>query len=56
MLSAHNAMPQEGHLEAIYYIFSYLKGHENSQIVFDHAYTNLMKDILKIVIEASFSP
>jgi len=30
MLSAHNAMPREGHLEAVYYIFSYLKGHKNS--------------------------
>jgi len=24
MLSAHNTMPHEGHLEAVYYIFSYL--------------------------------
>jgi len=31
MLSAHNAMPREGHLEAVYHIFAYLKGHENSR-------------------------
>jgi len=41
MLSAHNAMPREGHLEAVYYVFLYLKGHENSQVVFDPAYANL---------------
>ncbi len=33
MLSAHNATPREGHLEGIYHIFSYLKGHKNSKLV-----------------------
>ena len=37
MLSSHNAMPREGHLDAIYYIFAYLKKHENSTMVFDSA-------------------
>jgi len=41
MLSAHNALPREGHLEAVYHIFSYLKGHENSHIVFDPAYPDI---------------
>jgi len=41
MLSAHNALPREGHLEAIYHIFSYLKGHENSCLVFDPTYPNI---------------
>ena len=41
MLSAHNALPREGHLEAIYHIFSYLKTHENSKLVFDPAYPNI---------------
>jgi hypothetical protein len=36
MLSSHNAMPREGHMEAVYYIFAYLKKHENSTMVFDH--------------------
>ena len=35
MLSAHNAMPRVGHLEAVYHIFAYLKKHENSTMVFD---------------------
>jgi hypothetical protein len=37
MLSSHNAMPREGHLDAVYYIFAYLKKHENSTMVFDDA-------------------
>jgi len=41
MLSAHNALPREGHLEAVYHIFSYLKGHENSRLVFDPAYPDI---------------
>jgi len=41
MLSSHNAMPREGHLEGIYHIFSYLKGHENSKLVFDPAYPEI---------------
>ena len=35
-LSRHQALPRRGHLEAIYYIFAYLKKHENgARIVFD---------------------
>ena len=34
-LSSYNAQPREGHLEAIYQVFVYLKKHENSRIVFD---------------------
>jgi len=41
MLSAHNALPQEGHLEVIYHIFLYLKGHKNSRLVFDPAYLDI---------------
>jgi len=43
MLSAHNAMLREGHLEGIYHVFSYLKGHENSKLVFDPAYPMINK-------------
>jgi len=41
MLSTHNALPREGHLEAVYHIFLYLKGHENSRLVFDSAYPDV---------------
>jgi hypothetical protein len=40
MLSSHNAMPREGHLEAVYHIFAYLRNHENSTMVFDDAEPN----------------
>jgi len=30
-------LPHEGHLEAVYHIFAYLKKHENSKVVFDDA-------------------
>jgi hypothetical protein len=32
MLSSHNAMPREGHLEAVYHIFAYLKRHAKLNI------------------------
>lgn len=38
MLSSHMAMPREGHLAAVLRIFSYLKKHPNSRIVFDPTY------------------
>jgi len=56
MLSAHNAMPREGHLEGIYHIFSYLKGHENSRIVFDPAYPNIDDRNFKSVDWEDFYP
>jgi len=41
MLSTHNALPREGHLEVVYHIFLYLKSHENSRLVFDPAYPDI---------------
>jgi hypothetical protein len=37
LLSAHNVMQHEGHLEAVYHIFAYLRKHECSRIIFDEA-------------------
>ncbi len=56
MLSAHNAMPREGNLEGIYHIFSYLKGHENSRIVFDPAYPKIDDRRFKTVDWKDFYP
>jgi len=56
MLSAHNAMPREGHLEGIYHIFSYLKGHENSRIVFDPVYPEIDDRHFKNVDWGDFYP
>jgi hypothetical protein len=35
MLSSHNALPREGHLEAVLDVFAYLKKHQSAAIVFD---------------------
>jgi len=35
VLSQYLASPREGHLEALYQIFAYLKKHPNTSIVFD---------------------
>jgi hypothetical protein len=35
MMSSHLALPCEGHLHQIYYMFGYLKSHDNAEMVFD---------------------
>jgi hypothetical protein len=40
MLSSYLSQPRQGHLEAIYYIYGYLKSHERSTMVFDSDYVN----------------
>ena len=35
MLAAYCAAPRKGHLEAVFHIFAYLKGHAKSQLVFN---------------------
>jgi hypothetical protein len=36
IMSQYLAMPQEGHLNKVYGIFSFLAKHENSRLVFDN--------------------
>ena len=38
MMSSYVAMPREGHLQQLFHMFVYLKGHHNSRIVFDPTY------------------
>jgi hypothetical protein len=38
LLSAYNAQPREGHLEAAFHMFAYLKKHPRSRLVFDDTY------------------
>ena len=40
IMAGFAACPREGHLEAVYHIFAYLKRHDRSRIVFDAAYPN----------------
>ena len=41
MMSSHTAMPREGHLAHVLYIFSYLKQHHNSRLVLDPTYPDI---------------
>ena len=38
VLSSHLALPREGHLEAVYHIYAYLKKKHNTRMVFDPSY------------------
>ena len=38
ILASPIALQWEGHLEAVFHIFGYLKGHNNAQMVFDPTY------------------
>ena len=42
MLASQLALPREGHLEAVFHIFEYLKGHHNSWMVFDPTYPTIV--------------
>ena len=35
MMSSHLALPREGHLDALYHIWAYLKKYHNTEMVFD---------------------
>jgi hypothetical protein len=41
MLLSHNALPQVGHLQAIFRIFSYLKTKTNARLVLDPTYADI---------------
>jgi len=49
-------MPREGHLKGIYHIFSYLKGHKNSRVVFDPPYSEINDRCFKDVVWRDFYP
>jgi hypothetical protein len=40
LLSSYLCQPRMGHLEAVYYLFGYLKAHDRSTMVFDSEYIN----------------
>jgi hypothetical protein len=41
MLAAHNALPREGHLAAVFRIYSYLKTRPNARLIFDPTYADI---------------
>jgi hypothetical protein len=44
MLTSHNALPRDGHLSAVYRIFSYLKTKTNARLVLDPTYVPIDYD------------
>ncbi len=44
MLSSHDALPREGHLEAVFRIFSYLKTKTDARLVLDPMYAPIDYD------------
>ena len=47
VLSSFLAMPREGHLEAVFHIYSYLKRKKNSRMVFDPTPPDIDMDVFK---------
>ena len=46
-LASHLVLPREGHLEALYHVFAYLKKKHNSRIVLDPTYPEINMDDFK---------
>ena len=40
-LASHMSLPREGHLEAVYHVFAYLKCRHNSRLVFDPSFPGI---------------
>jgi hypothetical protein len=40
-LASHNALPRDGHLEAVYHVFAYLKKKQNARMIFDPTYPDI---------------
>jgi hypothetical protein len=41
MLSTYICLPREGHLEAVFHVFSYLGLHHNARVMFDSTYPDV---------------
>ena len=41
VLSSCNAMPREGHLDAVFHIYGYIKNQHNSRMIFDPTYPKI---------------
>ena len=47
MLASHLALPREGHLEAVFHIFSYLRAKHNSRLALDPTYPEIDESSFK---------
>jgi hypothetical protein len=41
MMASYTAAPRTGHLVALFHVFSYLKCHDRSKLVFDDSYVKI---------------
>ena len=48
MLSSHLVIPREGHLEELIHIFTYLRKHMNTEMVFDPSVPNIDKNYFQL--------
>ena len=46
-LASHMALPREGHLDAVFHVFGYLKNKHNSRMVFDPTYPDIDMTVFK---------
>jgi hypothetical protein len=46
-LASHMALPREGHLEALFHLFGYLKRKHNARLVLDPTYPDIDEDDFK---------
>ena len=46
-LASHMAMPREGHLEAVFHVFGYLRAKSGSRMVFDPTYPEIDMSVFK---------
>ena len=56
MLASQMALPREGHLEAVFHIFAYLKRKYNSRMVSDPTYPNVNMNDFKICARSLYHP
>ena len=42
-LASQMEMPREGHMDAMFHVFAYLKARQNSRMVFDPTYLHINK-------------
>ena len=47
MMSSHLALPREGHLEALFHIFAYLKKYFNAELVYDPTKPNIDRNLFQ---------
>ena len=46
-MASQLANPREGHLEAVFHVYSYLKNKHNSRMVFDPTYPDINMNVFK---------